>query len=170
MNICQCCGEATKNAKYCSKSCAAKINNKLTPKRSVSGKCKKCGKGITASRSYCKPCFKTAFLVDPTTTTYGELVGKRNYQKHSRIRDLARKFYAKSDKPKQCINCGYDKHYEVCHIKALKDHKDIDLLSDINDLTNLIALCPNCHWEFDKGLLSIDTLVHPAGFEPAYSL
>jgi hypothetical protein len=25
----------------------------------------------------------------------------------------------------------------------------------VNDLDNLVGLCPNCHWEFDHGLLQL---------------
>jgi predicted HNH restriction endonuclease len=28
-------------------------------------------------------------------------------------------------------------------------------MSDVNNLDNLIALCPNCRWELDHGLLSL---------------
>ena len=156
MNKCLECGCDTTNPKFCSKSCAAKTNNKTTPKRKPEGFCKGCGKIITSQRSYCKPCFKTIKCVNQDELrTYGQLVGKRNYQKHSQIRELARNVYSKSDKPKCCINCGYDKHYEICHVKALKDFTDESLISEINSLTNLIALCPNCHWEFDSGLLKL---------------
>jgi hypothetical protein len=28
-------------------------------------------------------------------------------------------------------------------------------LSVVNSLDNLVGLCPNCHWEFDHGLLQL---------------
>lgn len=49
-----------------------------------------------------------------------------------------------------CSKCGYDKHFEVCHIKPISSFSDDTLLSEINDISNIIALCPNCHWEFDN--------------------
>lgn len=49
-----------------------------------------------------------------------------------------------------CSKCGYDKHFEVCHIKPISSFSDDTLLSQINDISNIIALCPNCHWEFDN--------------------
>ena len=58
--------------------------------------------------------------------------------------------YQNSNKPKQCICCNYDKHYEVAHIKAVSDFNDDTLISEINDIDNLIALCPNHHWEYDN--------------------
>lgn len=62
----------------------------------------------------------------------------------------ARKLYSQSNKPKKCICCGYDKHYEVAHIKAVSDFSDNALISEINNINNLIALCPNHHWEYDN--------------------
>ena len=44
-------------------------------------------------------------------------------------------------------------HYEVCHIKGISDHGLDTTIGEINDIHNLIALCPNCHWEMDNGLL-----------------
>lgn len=66
------------------------------------------------------------------------------------ICSLARNIYRNSTRPKQCICCNYDKHYEVAHIKAVSDFDDDALISEINSEDNLIALCPNHHWEYDN--------------------
>lgn len=80
----------------------------------------------------------------------------KNWQTaRSFIRDQARKNYEKSDKPKQCIICGYP-YYEVAHIKAVGDFDNKTPLTVINDISNLAALCPNHHYEYDTGLLEID--------------
>lgn len=71
------------------------------------------------------------------------------------IRKDAKCIYDNSEKPKQCVVCGYNKHYEVAHIKAVSDFTDDALISEINDIDNLIALCPNHHWEFDNDNLDI---------------
>ena len=63
--------------------------------------------------------------------------------------------------------CGYSKHYEVAHIKAVADFDDNDLISEINSENNLIALCPNHHWEYDNGLLKIDAGSTGEGSSPA---
>jgi hypothetical protein len=39
---------------------------------------------------------------------------------------------------------------EICHIKEIKDFDLMDRLEDINHMTNLVALCRNCHWKMDK--------------------
>lgn len=89
----------------------------------------------------------------------GELFAKRtNWQNaRSAIQKDARSSYKNSDKPKQCVVCGYDKHYEVAHIMAVSEFTDDTLISEINDSKNLIALCPNHHWEFDNNILNINT-------------
>ncbi|HEX8326042.1 MAG TPA: HNH endonuclease signature motif containing protein [Hymenobacter sp.] len=62
--------------------------------------------------------------------------------------------YRKSSRPKQCAICGYAVHYEVCHIKPISGFRATDSVADVNELANLVALCPNHHWEFDHGRLS----------------
>lgn len=147
------CKKITKNSKFCSKSCANSFNNKNNPKRKKTKLCKECNKEfIFSDRTYCKKCFKKKF---PTllelNPTFKEIKSKRKYQKYSRIRDIARKYYT----IRICEKCGYDKHIEICHIKPINSFKDSDRLSKINSKENLIALCPNCHWEFDNNILKI---------------
>ena len=74
------------------------------------------------------------------------------------IRKAARAKYTNSDKPKKCAICGYDKYYEVCHIKPVSEFDDDTLIEEINNIDNLIALCPNHHWEYDNGLISKEQL------------
>ncbi len=71
------------------------------------------------------------------------------------IRRHAVKTFDLSTKPKCCYVCGYSKHYEVCHIKSVSSFSDETKIEEINSIDNLLALCPNCHWEFDNGLLEI---------------
>jgi predicted restriction endonuclease len=60
-----------------------------------------------------------------------------------------------SDKPKKCMECGYNKHVEVCHIKSVSEFDEDSLVTEINHIDNLIGLCPTHHWEFDNKLLQI---------------
>lgn len=71
------------------------------------------------------------------------------------IRTLSRKKYLRSNLPKQCFVCGYDKHFDVCHVKDIKTYSENTLIKEINSFDNLIALCKNHHWEFDHGELQI---------------
>lgn len=75
--------------------------------------------------------------------------------KYSAINSNARTLQKYYEKEKSCKNCGYDKHVEVAHIKAIADFPDNSLISEINAKDNLVYLCPNCHWEFDNNLLSL---------------
>jgi hypothetical protein len=57
--------------------------------------------------------------------------------------------------PYRCSRCGYDKHIEVCNKRALTTFPLDTPISVVNALDNLVGLCPNCHWEFDHGLLQL---------------
>lgn len=157
MNKCLGCTKPTLNPKFCNKSCSAIYNNKLFPKRSEEGRCSTCNTKIPRRSKYCAPC-RPGKPLDLSTITYGQMSGERIYQKNSRIRDFARQIYKKSDKPKHCIRCGYDKHFEVCHIQGISNFPSETLVSTINSLDNLMALCPNCHWEFDSGKWTLNDL------------
>ena len=89
--------------------------------------------------------------------TKGELFAKYTnwIQARATIQKYAKNTYTKSHKPKYCVVCGYDKHYEVAHIKAVSVFDDNALISDIDHIDNLIALCPNHHWEYDNNNLDI---------------
>ena len=91
--------------------------------------------------------------------TKGELLSERkNYQSYrSSIRKLAEKVYKDSGKEFKCAICGYDKHIEIAHIKAVSDFPDDTSIAEINNINNLIGLCPNHHWEFDNGILKLNT-------------
>lgn len=54
-----------------------------------------------------------------------------------------------------CENCGYNKHTELCHIKDVTLFPLETTLGEINDIKNIVVLCPNCHWEFDNGRLRL---------------
>lgn len=89
--------------------------------------------------------------------TKGELLSERkNYQSYrSSIRKFAENVYKNSGKQCQCAICGYDKHIEIAHIKAVSDFSDSSTIEEINSIDNLIALCPNHHWEYDNGILML---------------
>lgn len=148
---CHYCGTKTKNPKFCSSSCSASYSNKTKPKRKPEGSCKDCKKPINKRVKYCLECREKRFL--PHDKTLGEVI----YDKHHKssafalVRSRARAV-AKS-KGKSCFSCGYSKHVEVCHKKPIKEYPLSTMISEINHPDNLLLLCPNCHWEFDKGRL-----------------
>lgn len=55
-----------------------------------------------------------------------------------------------------CIHCGYDKHCEVAHIKAVSSFKPGTKGKIINLFSNLIPLCPNCHYEYDHNMINLE--------------
>jgi hypothetical protein len=170
------CGNETKNPKYCSRSCAAKINNAATPKRIAqsNGICEKCGitifykkqkRGGYSPRRFCETCF-LRIRAEITAERHNSLPiedatlaqlkqQKRGYWswRVSITRDSRNK-YLRSNLPKHCCICGYNKHFDVCHRKDISTYADEVTIREINILDNLIALCRNHHWEFDKSLLS----------------
>ena len=109
--------------------------------------------------------FKTSFEKDEISVsnkTKKEIFEERkNWQSaRSAIRKVANKVFKESKIPKKCIICGYDKHIEIAHIKAVSEFSDDTLISEINDINNLVPLCPNHHWEFDNGILSKDEIIN----------
>lgn len=54
-----------------------------------------------------------------------------------------------------CFVCGYDKHVELAHIQSISSFSTDTKLSEVNSSKNVVQLCPNCHWEFDNGLITL---------------
>ena len=95
-----------------------------------------------------------------SSKTKGDLLkDRKNWQSaRSGIRKHADQIFENSGTERKCWLCGYDKHIEIAHIKAVADFDDSSLISEINDIHNLIPLCPNHHWEFDHNCLSEENL------------
>lgn len=183
-NYCLCCNKIIelkdgvkvseiKKKKFCSSSCAAKINNTLAIKKprlsSPVRFCSRCNNPFTLRKLkkgfyYAKLCpnchWHEKDTIFDSDMTKGELFRRRkNYQSaRSSIRNHAQKIFDASTSPKVCAICGYDTHIEVCHIIPVSDFSDDTLLSKINSLSNLVGLCPTHHWEFDAGLLDVSCL------------
>ncbi|MDQ2772761.1 MAG: HNH endonuclease [Bacteroidota bacterium] len=155
MNNCLHCGAATANPKYCGRSCANRVNGHKHPSRlRVARTCKHCGTALLTRRTTCDDCNPS--VVDWHTVPLSQLKAKAIQQYAAQIRSLARVAYRKSSRPQACAVCGYAAHYEICHIKPINGFRPTDFVADVNQLSNLIALCPNHHWEFDHGLLPGD--------------
>ena len=149
---CACCSKPTNNPRFCSKSCSAKVTNREYAKRKMKERlCKKCGCTLDYDkiRKVCDAC------LIPEDKTIEQAI----YTKHHKssafalIRTRARS--VTKDRPQTCVNCGYDKHVEVCHIKPISSYSLDTLVSIVNSPNNLVLLCPNCHWEYDKGRLAL---------------
>ena len=150
---CLICNKETKNPKFCSRSCSATSSNLVSPKRRLGkNRCKGCNIPTRNSRLYCDICWKKDYTLEEVK--YNKLPAASYY---SQVRNRAR--VVAKNLPKSCRKCGYDKHVEVCHIKAISSWPSDTLLSTINSLDNLILLCPNCHWEFDNNLWDVSELI-----------
>lgn len=80
----------------------------------------------------------------------------KNWQSaRTTIRKDACKVFENSGKEYKCAICNYDKHVEIAHIKAVSEFSDDSTLVEINNINNLIALCPNHHWEYDNNLINL---------------
>ena len=114
--------------------------------------CKHCSVQIFGRRTTCDTCNPS--YVDWSKVTLGEVRKKAAFQYSARVRQLARKLYRCSSKPRVCFICGYSKHVEICHKRPINDFSDDSYILEINDIENLVALCPNHHWEFDHNYLT----------------
>lgn len=102
---------------------------------------------------------KDGFVLNKTKKEIFE--ERKNWQSaRTAIRKVANSIFDEYNIPKKCIICGYDKHIEIAHIKAVSEFSDDTLISEINDINNLAPLCPNHHWEFDNGILSKDEIIN----------
>lgn len=136
-----------KNA-FCSKSCAAKYNNKIFPKRAMENKCHDCGCSIPSKYKFCKQCFNNPDKkLENKTIEEVTYNAKQVSNRYAKIRDHARRKYSHIT---CCQKCGYCKHVEICHIISISQFSKDTKIKDVNAPDNILILCPNCHWEFDN--------------------
>jgi len=135
---CLCCDKLTQNLKFCSRSCSAKITNKVSKRKKQIHHCELCGKEKLNRAKICRSCIdkKKYTTLDHSHKYSGNCI-------RSRARSVMKHI-------KSCAQCGYDKHVEVCHIKPIQSFPSQTAIDIINHISNLIVLCPNCHWEFDN--------------------
>lgn len=163
---CKNCSKLTNNKHFCSRSCSATYNNKIYRKRGPKS-CKNLG---MTPKKLCPVCMKHTIkkmnivcsdcrtsIMSISNRTKGDLekqYGKRRASAkiYERSRKSVRELYDR------CKNCGYDKHFDICHIKPVRDFSEKSNINEINSQDNLIALCKNCHWEFDNGIISIEDI------------
>lgn len=151
---------------FCSCSCSATFNNKGKTKNPPKVRaCKNCNGQFTkrtsgGSRSsvYCSSCFLALPSRRELTLGYiknGPAVkGRHPSWRWAQVREFARRW----NKPLlelPCANCGYSKHVELAHIRAISSFPETATLGEVNAPSNVIQLCRNCHWEFDHGLLQL---------------
>ena len=143
--------------KFCSRSCAMITNNKLFPRRSKEKlnwpKCFSCSNTVARKTGkFCKECIsnKKHYHGPPVETqTIEECIRREGANRYDMIRYHARRVFKKELENPFCEVCGYKKHVELCHRKAISDFPKYTLIAEVNKRENVSFLCPNCHWEFD---------------------
>jgi len=160
----------TKAKRFCDRSCAARFNNKGIRRHGApSGPCQKCGDTIQykkrssgfTKRKFCEICLQEVKCrgvahIDKKTKGEACLNSSHRVYAYNKIRARARRLLKETGRVRcEAPGCGYEKHTEACHRKGITEFPDDALVSKINDPTNLLALCPTHHWEFDHGLLEM---------------
>lgn len=151
--------------RFCSRTCAGFARYKH---RGL-GTCQRCGTAIHYKRMvwggynrkrFCSPCLRAARAAEKGVApieqrTKGELFkNRRGWQSaRSAIQKHAREVFMGSTCLKECCVCGYSRHVDVAHLQDVSGFSATALVGEINALTNLVALCPTHHWEYDHGLL-----------------
>ena len=135
-------------------------------------KCRKCPKtyynSSTRRRTWlCDSCLETfqnrSAEIDKRTLQYylDKAGGVRTALTFHEARHHAHR--RNKHRPQLCQRCSYSKHIEYAHIKPLSSFNLETPIGEINAENNILLLCPNCHWEFDHGLLRY---VPGVGLEP----
>ena len=158
---CYFCGKETKNPKYCSQSCSAKMNNSLFPKnpKKEPKKCLKCKTLITKRAKFCKTCHtltKIEKFSEKTINDFSSTYARHRYQA---IRHHAHRIAKYNNFEKKCPLCNYKNHVELSHIKDISKFDKNTKLKIVNHPDNLIFLCPNHHWDLDHGFLDPEILI-----------
>lgn len=128
----------TRVKKFCNCSCAAKYNNKFVRKRTLKAERPK----------------KVAIFRVNENVTLASLLGK-GASKYALVREKARKKLCFYGVEKKCAVCGYSLHVEIHHRKGCREFPDDTLLSEVNQLDNLVYLCRNHHYEADHGYIEV---------------
>lgn len=143
---------------FCSRSCSSSYNNSVSPKRARKVyPCSDCGKPLPRPRQVrCNDCSLSSIRISVDSSTLKDLREKYSTSEyHAKIRGNSRSVYKRTGKPYQCQVCSYSTHVDICHIKDVRDFPQTATLSEVNDASNLVALCKNHHWEFDNGHLTL---------------
>lgn len=136
--------------KFCSRKCAATFHNQTREYRRSTKLCQSCRKA-PATRRECGAWNKLCVACREAERRRLAALRVADVSRHG-ICGHARSVLLKAEPELRCKGCGYDKHVECCHLKAVASFPQDALVAEVNDPSNLAWLCPNCHWELDHGL------------------
>jgi hypothetical protein len=160
-----------KNKNFCDRKCSTtylgklRLNKTKTQNEISSSICCKCKKSFEYSlktankRKVCNECKKHSHdyrAID--TKAKGQYFDNKKYWQMARscVTKHAKKIFNQNNGSKKCFVCGYDKYVEICHKKPVAKFEDSATIMEINNINNLVALCPNHHKELDLGLLKLE--------------
>lgn len=161
--------KSTDTLSFCSQQCA---NIELAKNRKKSKQCQvdNCLNIVLhKNNKYCIECFskklyKTKTISRKRFNNLDQITLKDlrlNYSTakyHAKVRADARAAYKESNRLLICEICKYSKHVIICHIQGLSSFSLDSTIAEVNNQKNLIALCLNHHYEFDRNLLSKNDL------------
>ena len=136
-----------KNKKrFCSRSCATIINNKLFPRRSKEKvnwpKCFCCDNKVARkSGKFCRDCIgnKKHYHGPPIETqTIADCIRRERSNRYDMIRGHARRIFKKELNNPCCEKCGYTKHVELCHFIPISDFPKNTLVLEVNNRNNIL--------------------------------
>lgn len=152
---------------FCSRSCAASYNNKIYPKKkktSTSHICPNCGNQKSNHAEYCRACqtrFNSESILNRELGYYIGYEHRKSYtaRRCVDIRKSARKIMESNTSIEKvcaiCHNHEFDSILEVHHIKSICSFDPHTKISAINDIKNLIWLCPNHHRMVEIGEITL---------------
>lgn len=160
------CENETKT-KYCSRSCAATVNNSKVPKRKPQGACKECGAKISTSLTYCSESCRRASRPSPTCKVCGGdgVVGRGMCREHYNsymAKYMTDRYHRRrqnfiDSRGGRCEKCGGAEGLEIDHIEPERKSFNIGpALSGWSEsrvrteLAKCQVLCNDCHKEKSK--------------------
>lgn len=147
-----------RDKKYCDHKCAATHTNRTRARKPKQPKpCTTCSTPHTNRGRFCSTLCKHEKLSLSRASSKGELFAKCSSWQSARgtIQKGARKVYFLETPNPRCWECGYTRHVEVAHKVSVSSFPDSATLTEINQIDNLVGLCPTHHWEYDHGFLQI---------------
>lgn len=148
------CSNMTSNPRFCSRSCSAVVTNSEHPRKEREGNCRSCGVAIYSCHRLCEQCRTMGGRANQTIEDVITRTGHRS-SANVRVREHAR-YVGRMHNMNKCRVCGYTLHVEICHLTPISSYPITTKLSEVNNPRNLVALCPNHHWELDNGHLSLE--------------
>lgn len=131
--------------RYCSRNCAAVINNARSPKRSskISSKlCPGCGIGFRRIHEFCSGKCRSAYLQKAFIESW--LAGKEDGVSGNSGTNVRIKRHLLAERGNKCEECGWNEiNPHTGKVPVQLEHRDGDWKN--NAVDNLLLLCPNCH-------------------------